>query len=192
VSDHPFQRVAFEPIGRDDLNACLSAWKHRMGELRRPTRGWDHGLRYGNELVAVVATDTLIRPRVAGFDRHQAIELSRLCAARPDICRVALRLWRLFVFPAIAQERGCSWALSYQDAAIHSGNLYRFDGWVRLGVSRSGVDLRTGRRGRSKVIWGWCDDPDVRRRGRPLPSEEESAFDGQRASGRVMMDMTLR
>jgi len=131
VSDHPFQPVAFEPIGRDDLNACLSTWKHRMGELRRPTRGWNHGLRHGGELIAVVATDTLIRPRVAGFDRRQAIELSRLCAVRPDICRVALRLWRLFVFPAIAQERGCSWAISYQDAALHSGALYRFDGWVR-------------------------------------------------------------
>jgi antitoxin VapB len=191
VSDHPFQPVAFEPIGRDDLNACLSTWKHRMGELRRPTRGWNHGLRHGGELVVVVATDTLIRPRVAGFDRHQAIELSRLCALRPDICRVALRLWRLFVFPVVAQERGCIWAISYQDSALHSGNLYRFDGWVRLGVSRSGVDPRTGRRGRSKVIWGWCEDPVLRRRARPFLPEEGLTCDRHGAVGRHLSGISL-
>ena len=191
MSEHPFQHVAFEPIDRDDLNSCLSAWKHRMGELRRPTRGWDHGLRHGGELVAVVATDTLIRPKVAGFDRHQAIELSRLCAVRPDICRVVLRLWRLFVFPAIAQERGCVWAISYQDSALHSGNLYRFDGWVRLGVSRSGVDPRTGRRGRSKVIWGWCDDPALRRHPCPYRPEAGLSCDQNGATGRPLAGLSL-
>lgn len=164
MSAGTFTPVTFETIDREDLNRCLREWGHRMGEVRRPTRGWSHGLRHGDELVAVVATDTLIRERVAGFPRCDAIELSRLCAARPGLCRVALRLWRMFVFPALARERGCLWALSYQDAAAHRGDLYRFDGWVKVGTSRSGTDSRTGRRGRAKVIWGWCDDADERRR----------------------------
>lgn len=125
-----------------------------MGELRRPTTGWAHGLRQDNELLAVVSADTRIRPRVAGLTRRDAVELSRLCAARPDLCRLALRLWRSFVFPVLARERGYRWAVSYQDAALHSGNVYRFDGWVRLGRSRNGIDPRTGRKGRNKVIWG--------------------------------------
>lgn len=154
--------VLFEPIDHADLNACPLAWGHRMGPVRRPTKGWSHGLRHGGELVAVVATDTLIRPRVAGFSRCEAIELSRPCAARPDLCRVALRLWRAFVFPALCEAHGFKWALSYQDAALHSGGLYRFDGWVRLARSRSGVDPRTGRCGRDKIVWGWCEDPVVR------------------------------
>lgn len=114
-------------------------------------------------MLAVVSADTLIRERVGGLTRHDAIELSRLCAVRPDLCRVALRLWRFFVFSAIAAARGCRWAVSYQDAVLHSGNLYRFDGWVTLGRSRSGTDSRSGRRGRRKVIWGWCDDAQIRR-----------------------------
>ncbi len=150
-----FQPVRFEAISRDELNLCLSAWGHRMGPVRRPTGGWSHGLRQGDELVAVAATDVLMMPRVAGRGRREAVELSRLCAARPDLCRVVLRLWRAFVFPALARERGYRWAISYQDAVIHGGNPYRFDGWTRMGFSRNGPDSRTGRPGRQKVIWGW-------------------------------------
>jgi hypothetical protein len=51
-----------------------------------------------------------------------------------------LRMWRAFVFPALCHECGFVCGLGYQDAAIHSGNLYRFDGWVRLATSRSGTD----------------------------------------------------
>lgn len=163
MSEAGFAPVIFEPITRDELNAHLVLWGHRMGEVRRPTRGWSHGLRYKGRLLAVVSADTLIRERVGGLTRFDAIELSRLCAARSDLCRVALRLWRSFVFPAIAAARGCRWAISYQDAALHSGNLYRFDGWVPLGRSRSGTDSRSGRPGRRKVIWGWCDNPQIRR-----------------------------
>ncbi len=50
---------------------------------------------------------------------------------KPDLCRVVLRLRRSFVFPAITVARVCRWAVSYQDSVLHSGNLYRFDGWAR-------------------------------------------------------------
>lgn len=159
-----FPHVSFETIDRDTLNDALVAWNHAMGPVNRPTRGWSHGLCCDGKLLAVVATDTLIRQRVAGLSRRQAIELSRLCAAQPDLCRVALRLWRAFVFPTLCLDRGCRWALSYQDAILHSGNLCRFDGWVRLATSRSGTDPRTGRIGRRRVVWGWCDCAGERRR----------------------------
>lgn len=38
--------------------------------------------------------------------RHEAIELSRLCAARPDLSRVMLPMRRAFVFPTLCQECG--------------------------------------------------------------------------------------
>jgi antitoxin VapB len=139
-----FSPVILEPISDSELNHCLSSWRHAMGPRRRPSRGWAHGLRHHGELVAVAATDTLIRARVAGFSRSEAVELSRLCAARPDLCRVMLRLWRVFVLAALAEAKGYRWAVSYQDAARHSGDLYRFDGWIRLARSRSGIDPRTG------------------------------------------------
>lgn len=156
--------VSFDSIDRDELNACLVAWGHKMGPLRRPDYGFalSHGLRHDGELVAVVAADGLVRESCAGLSRAEAWELARVCAARPDLCRVAVRLWREFVFPAMARVHGFSWAVSYQDAVQHTGNLYRFDGWVPLKESSSGSDARSGRKGRRKVIWGWHADPVVR------------------------------
>ena len=150
----------FEGITLAQLNEHLVEWGHLMGPWKRPTfrGGWFHGLFHHDTCVAVTAAGDLIRERCAGFDRSTAVELARLCAARPDMCRPMLRLWRAFVFPSLCAVHGWSWAVSYQDAVAHTGNLYRFDGWVRLGDSRSGTDSRSGRKGRSKVIWGWCDD----------------------------------
>lgn len=149
--------IAFDRIDRGELNACLLQWQHKMGSWTRPQNypEWFHGLRHHGELVGVVAAGALIRERVAGFTREDAIELGRICAAAPDLCRALLRLWREFVFPAIARAHGVQWAVSYQDAIEHKGDLYRFDGWVKLGRSRSGNDLRRGASGRDKFIWGW-------------------------------------
>lgn len=155
--------VSFDLIDRDELNWCLTKWDHRMGENRRPTAygAWDYGLRHNGVLVAVTSADTLIRETCAGILlRSEAVELSRVCAARRDLCRVAVRLWREFVFPALCESRGFAWAVSYQDAALHSGDLYRFDGWVRLvKASSSTTDPRTGRAGRERWVWGWHADP---------------------------------
>ena len=150
----PIARI--EAVDLDVLNECLESWGHKMGPWRRPTwRGWFHALYHHDEPVAVAAAGDLIRERCAGMTRDQALELGRLCAARPDLCRVMLRLWREFVFPDLCRAHGFEWVLSYQDAVLHTGNLYRFDGWERLATSRSGTDQRSGRKGRNKVIWGW-------------------------------------
>lgn len=64
-------------------------------------------------------------------------------------------MWREFVFPVLPAD----FAISYQDADLHSGNTYRFDGWARLAFSRSGgIDQRTGRSGRNKWVWAWPAD----------------------------------
>ena len=149
--------LSFDSITLAELNACLVEWGHRMGPWNRPDFGNArfHGLRHHGRLVGVVASDQLITEEVAGLSRAQAMELGRVCAERRDLNRAVLRLWREFVFPSICRATGQSWVVSYQDAVVHSGNLYRFDGWTELGRSRSGSDARSGRRGRSKVIWGW-------------------------------------
>ena len=91
------------------------------------------------------------------MNRDNTIELSRLCASRGGLCRVALRLWREFVFPAMGYE----FAVSYQDADLHNGNTYRFDGWERVGRARSGTDTRSGRPGRDKWVWVWPGMPNA-------------------------------
>jgi antitoxin VapB len=148
--------VTFEEISLHDANACLIAWNHKMGMLARPNGlGWYYALFHDGAPVAVAMTSALIRERVGGglshLTRGNCIELSRLCAERPGLCRIALRLWREFVFPQL----GYPYAISYQDADLHNGHTYRFDGWKRAGFSRSGTDTRSGRPGRRKYIWLW-------------------------------------
>lgn len=153
-----------EAIDRDTLNRCLLAWEHKMGPWERPDFGQQsfHALCHHNEPVAVTASARLIPKEVCGLSRDVAFELGRLCAVRPGLCRVMLRSWREFVFPALCAVHGWSWAISYQDANLHTGNTYRFDGWVTLGKSRSGPDRRGLNPGRNKIIWGWTDNTSSR------------------------------
>jgi hypothetical protein len=156
VGPSMFPMIAFDRINLDDANRCLIAWGHKMGPLHRGNQGANCFALYDQERpVAVATASNLITPRVGGgithLTRENTIELSRLCAARGGLCRVALRLWREFVFPLLPYE----YAISYQDADLHNGNTYRFDGWKRIGFSSSGPDTRSGRKGRNKWIWQW-------------------------------------
>lgn len=155
-----FPLVTFEEISLTRANDCLRAWGHKMGPLERGNEaGLHYALCHSGEPVAVAMQSTLIREHVGGgqghLTRENCCELSRLCAARPGLCRVALRLWREFVFSA----SGYRYAISYQDADLHNGLTYRFDGWTRAGFSSSGTDQRSGRKGRRKWIWVWEQKP---------------------------------
>lgn len=156
-----------EAIEIGDANRLLELWGHKMGACRRPNADlWAHALYAHGNPIAVTVTAALVNKTCAGLTRNQAVELARLCADRPNINRVMLRLWRELVFPALSAQRGWTWAVSYQDERLHSGNTYRFDGWVKLREhSRSGIDQRSGRKGRTKTIWGWRlpDAPIIRR-----------------------------
>lgn len=149
--------VSFEAVELAQANACLVAWGHKMGPLARGNQsGWCHALFHEGRPVAVTTASTLIAPNVGGGLKHlvraNTVELSRLCAERPGLCRVALRLWREFVFLSL----GFRFAMSYQDADLHNGNTYRFDGWRRHNtLLHSGKDTRSGRPGRNKWAWIW-------------------------------------
>jgi len=154
-----FPHVSFDPIDLDRANDCLVAWGHRMGALARPydDQADYRALYEDGQPVAVALVSGLVRERVGGagaehLNRGNTIELARLCAARPHLCRAALRLWREFVFPRL----GYRYAMSYQDADLHNGNTYRFDGWKRIAFARGGgTDARSGRKGRDKWVWVW-------------------------------------
>lgn len=151
-----FPVASFDTISLAAANELLSRWEHKMGPLERGNQSGCHYALYQNgDPVAIAMMSTLIRECVGGglghLTRENTCELSRLCAARPHLCRVALRLWREFVFP----NSGYQFAISYQDADIHNGNTYRFDGWQRQAFSHSGKDTRSGRAGRDKWIWVW-------------------------------------
>ena len=152
--------VHLAQIENAEADRALVSWGHKMGPCRRPMgKLRSHGLFAHGDLVALVVTADLVAATCAGFRRDEAIELARLCASRSDLCRPMLRLWREFVPPAFGRE----WAVSYQDEALHSGNVYRFDGWIKLREHcSSGTDRRSGRSGRIKTVWGWHADPAAR------------------------------
>lgn len=159
-----FPLCSFERIDLDVANELLCEWGHKMGPLHRGNQdAWCFALFHEEKPVAVTTASYLISPRVgnaAFLTRETTVELSRLCAVRPNLCRVALRLWREFVFPSLPFEH----AMSYQDADIHKGHTYRFDGWQRVAYSRSGVDTRSGRPGRNKWVWVWPPTESVEER----------------------------
>jgi antitoxin VapB len=148
--------IAFDAIDLPTANECLRRWGHKMGPLARGKQSaWCHGLIVNGKVVAVTTASYLIAPVVGGGLRHltriNTLELSRLCAERSGLCRVAIRLWREFVFPHLPFQ----FAISYQDADLHRGHTYRFDGWQRVGRAKSGPDTRSGRPGRDKWVWLW-------------------------------------
>lgn len=154
--------VSFDLIDREEANAALSAWAHKHGELHRPIfkDPIDYGVRERGDLVAVITTDTLIRP-TQGFNRSQACEISRICADRAGLCHTALRLWKQFAFPAISRAWGIRWVISYQDATRHAGELYRRNSFALIGYSSGGGDPRAAQgtvNVRRRLIWAWTDD----------------------------------
>jgi len=151
-----FPAVYMDSIDLAAANQLLRDWSHKMGPVKRANYGGlqCHVLYVHGEPVAVAVTCPLIRETVAGLaftHRGNTIELARLCACVSWANRVMLRLWREVVFPAAGKQ----YAISYQDADLHTGNTYRFDGWKRVSYSRSGTDQRTGRKGRNKWVWLW-------------------------------------
>jgi hypothetical protein len=183
--------VHFDAIDADTLNRCLVDWGHKMGPLHRPRYGrfgGAHALFHEGQPVAVVATEKMIAVETCGLSRDHAFELTRVCAVRPGLCRVALRLWREFAFPCFVRASGQPWAISYQDAVEHSGGLYRLDGWVRLGETSSGTDKRGRdgtRKGRRKVVWGWTDDAAAMAGARSADAERERAKEANREDQRA-------
>jgi hypothetical protein len=156
--------VSLDLIDREEMNRCLVAWDHKMGPLNRPeyTAPIDYALWQNGKPIAIVAADTLIRD-TCGFTRADAFEMSRMCAApgHRGLSSLMMRLWRAFAYPEIVRVWGSPWVISYQDAVRHSGNLYRYDGWLKLAYTTSGTDPRAlpGTASvRHKVVWGWSAD----------------------------------
>jgi hypothetical protein len=155
--------VSFDRIDNDLADHLLVKWGHWLGACNRPFGRQSFGLQLaGAGLISVAVSASTVNPMCGGYDRVEVVELARL-ASHPDhcrwVCRVMLRLWRETA-PAIwgADYWSCKAAVSYQNAVRHTGNLYRFDGWERLGEVRGGTaggNWTRGKRYDPKVVWGW-------------------------------------
>lgn len=168
--------AALSVVTLDDANRLLVAWEHRLGPVNRPFSSEAFTLELDGRPIAIAVSastvsatvtgwlDLATRQQPVGYDRHELVELAR-CAASPDHAwanRVMLRLWR-----EVCAPRWTDWpvraAVSYSHNGLHTGQLYRFDGWTRIhdacgssgggtySRSRYATDAVHGR----KSLWLW-------------------------------------
>ena len=120
--------ISFDRIDPGEANRYLVFWAHKMGPCTRPFPVKAYSLVHNTEVVGVIMHGPIISPQLATevmgdtLTRARTIEVTRLCAARPHLCRVVLRLWREFAFPDLVANGECQFAVSYQDADAHTGN----------------------------------------------------------------------
>jgi hypothetical protein len=140
-----------EPCDDELADALLIRWDHPLGPCNRPFGRQDWLMTIDGEPVALATSASTVSKTVAGFERGQVVELARI-ARHPDhpfVLRVALRLWRAYL-----AERWPYWpvaaAVSYAIPGT-PGDIYRFDGWERVGVTRPSGGSGTWTRARPRV-----------------------------------------
>lgn len=131
--------VSLVSVDLDEANALLEAWGHYLGACDRPFRNDGWVLDVLGEPAAVATSSSIVGESSAGFRKHEAVELSRLCA-RPGMnwtTRVMLRIWREVAapqWPCPEPRSGLSAvaAVAYSKNDRHEGRIYRFDGWEKV------------------------------------------------------------
>lgn len=153
-----FPLARFEAIDLVEANSSLVAWAHFLGAFDRPFGYQAYGLFLSDALVSIAVSASTINPTCGGWPRGRVVELARLCS-HPDhrwATRVCLRLWRQIGPPEwTAKYWQVDAAVSYSNAARHSGDIYRFDGWTKVAdVGGSGAGGTWSRKkGEPKSIW---------------------------------------
>lgn len=128
------------PIAVDEANRLLTEWGHKLGACTRPFHSEAFALEVHGAPIALAISASIVSASVRwtrtdesseGLERGQVVELARLAACERWACRVMLRLWREICAPSWPcwAVRG---AVSYSHNAMHSGDLYRFDGWTKM------------------------------------------------------------
>ena len=127
-----FPSVTVEQVDIAEANALLTLWEHELGPCRHPFRQEAHAMLVDGRPLAVTISASTVSARCGDMPRRELVELARI-ARHPDE-RWVLRIWREVCAP--------SWACWPVRAAVsyalpgRTGDLYRFDGWERVGEVR--------------------------------------------------------
>lgn len=145
VAAIPLRLATLEPlvglvaVDVDEANGLLEEWEHYLGPLERPFRNDAWALDFDGSPVSIATSSSIVGETSAGYPKHEAVELSRLCT-RPGCewaTRVMLRLWReaaapLWPCPAPRAGQPALAAVAYSKNDRHEGRIYRFDGWTKV------------------------------------------------------------
>lgn len=160
--------ISIRQVNRKESNPLVRAW-HDLGEETRLFSYTAFVLYVLAEPVAVATAGTTVSASVDqsfGLNRLNTIELTRICRSdtprAKGVLRAMLRLWRDFL--AVPYW---SWRTDVEKRALvtyslpgkKGGDLYRFDGWVRLRACRpwhGGGTWQTGSRvGTPEALWAY-------------------------------------
>lgn len=156
--------ATFDTLSVASANELLVAWQHRLGPLHRPFSQRAYVMLVDGAPISLAMSASAVSKTAGGFRRDQVVELARLCSA-PGCSwasRVMLRVWRE-VFARRWPDWSVEAAISYSQKAHYRGDLYRFDGWIRVsqacGSNGGGAWSRQryageAARGR-KTLWLW-------------------------------------
>ena len=158
--------IEIRQLTRKQSNVLTGAW-HDLGEETRPFSYTAFALYVQDEPVAVATAGTTVSASVeqaAGLDRLNTIELTRICRspapAAKGVLRAMLRLWRDFLaveFWTYRLDVAKRALVTYSLPGKHGGDLYRFDGWVRLRSCRpwhgNGTWQHGSRVGTPQALW---------------------------------------
>lgn len=151
-----------------EANSYLDAWGHQLGPCNRPFHQEAFALFVLDRPVSVAISASIVNgpvgpsDRSVQYQRNEVVELARQASCERWANRVMLRLWREVCAPLWP-----CWpvkaAVSYSHNGMHTGDLYRFDGWERWRADAGSTGGGTWGRKRSnteavygtKTLWGW-------------------------------------
>ena len=158
----------FVPCSLTEANELLVKFEHKLGPVNRPFRSEPWVFLVDSRPVSVAVGASIVSKHItddAGtvlYRRREVVELARLASCETWANRLMLRWWR-----EVAAPRWSCWpvkaAVSYHHEGLHTGDLYRFDGWrkVRSGCGSGGgggwsrqreeTEALTGRKG--LLLW---------------------------------------
>lgn len=152
-----FPLVAFVEIDGAEADAALERSGHYLGPCDRPFGKQWFGLLVNGALVSVAVSASIVSKTCAGYRRKEVVELARL-GSMPGCkawTRVALRCWRE-VAPALWPYWKVRACVSYSNETRHKGDIYRFDGWRKVGVVRGstgGGTYTMKKKREDKALW---------------------------------------
>lgn len=176
--------IEVRQLKRKQSNVLTGAW-HDLGAETRLFSYTAFGLYVLDEPIAVATAGTTVNASVeqsAGLNRVNTIELTRICRSSAPhakgVLRAMLRLWRDFLavpywaFRTDVEKRAL---VTYSMPGKKGGNLYRFDGWVRLRDCRpwhgNGTWQNGSRVGTPEGLWVyWLPDGH-----QPTPAARDAA-----------------
>jgi len=159
-------QLCFEPIHRDTFMPLNEAWHSRLPQCKNAFEGIFFGGKF-DEQYWVVAWWS--KPVARAYNGLGYLELRRM-AIRDGAPKNTASRFLGWMARHIKKTTECTRLISYQDAEVHTGTIYKASGWVVGGIKKNiGVGWQTREANRQnqsvadKIRWEYSIKPTTRK-----------------------------